>query len=151
MDKRTITQRIWGIIEPVLGQHGYELIEVAFAQEGSRFILRIFIDAEGGITLDDCASATQLLNPVLDEAEPIEGSYYLELSSPGIDRPVRKEADFIRFRGEPVRLRSVAPVRGRKKFTGTLVDFRDGLIVLDCDGDTYEVHIENLDRANLNR
>ena len=112
-------------------------------------MLRLFLDREGGITLDHCTAATQLISPLLDADNFIEGRYMLEVSSPGIARPIRKPADFERFAGEQIRVKTHAPVEGRSRFTGILKGFGDGLIELDCDGREYRIHLENLHKANL--
>jgi ribosome maturation factor RimP len=149
--KTEIQQQAWEELPPHLNDLGFELVEVLFVQEGGRRTLRVFIDKEGGVTLDDCAEVSQVLDPVLDMANFIDGSYYLEVSSPGLERPVRKAVDFQRFAGETVRLRMVEPVEGRKNFKGELKGFEDGLIQVECSGTLHELHIENLDRANLVR
>lgn len=152
MEQREFIGRIWALIAPELAEQGFELIELEMAQQGHTPVLRVFLDKEGGgITLDDCAEATQLLDPVLDRAEILDSRYMLEVSSPGIDRPLRKPADFDRFAGEPVKLRSLAPVEGRSRFKGVLMGFDDGLIRLECDGRPWSIHIENLKSARLDR
>src|SRR5690606_15462167 len=105
----------------------------------------------GGITLDDCADASRMLSPILDEADFIDGNYVLEVSSPGIARPIRKPHDFQRFIGMPVNVRTHAPVQGRRKFRGVLTAFADGMASVECDGSTYELHLENVHKANLDR
>ena len=144
-------QKVWGHIEPHLLEQGYELIEVEYALQSGQWALRVFIDRAEGITLDDCQAASQLLSPILDEAELVKGSYVLEVSSPGFDRPVRRPQDFQKYAGERVKLKTVAPVSGRKRFTGVLKGFRDGLIIIECDGTPYNIHIDNLHKANLDR
>lgn len=151
MQKAEITRRAWAELEAPLAEMGYEVVEIEFLQEGRRMILRLFVDKAGGITLDDCTAVTQLVSPLLDRSDFISGEYFLEVSSPGIDRPVRKPADFERFVGEPIRVRAVEPVQGRRNFRGVLQGFDDGLIVVVCDGQAYSVHIENLAKANLDR
>lgn len=151
VEPRVIVRRVWELIEPYLEAQGYELVELDFTGQGGNPVLRVFIDKPAGITLDDCAAVSQLLNPVLDEADPIAASYLLEVSSPGIDRPLRKPGDFERFAGEEVRLTTHAPLEGRSRFKGTLTGFSDGLIGLECDGKPVQIHVENLKRANLNR
>lgn len=151
MQKAEITRRAWAELEAPLAEMGYEVVEIEFLQEGRRMILRLFVDKAGGITLDDCTAVTQLVSPLLDRSDFVSGEYFLEVSSPGIDRPVRKPADFARFVGEPIRVRAVEPVQGRRNFRGVLQGFDDGLIVVGCDGQAYSVHIENLAKANLDR
>ncbi len=150
LDQRNeILRRAWEELEPELSEQGYELVEVEFDRQGGRRILRLYIDREGGVTLDDCAAVSQLVSPLLDLKRFIDGSYVLEISSPGIDRPVRKPEDFIRFVGERVKLKTYEPVNGRKRFRGIMKGFRDGLVQLDCEESAYEIHIDNLRKAHL--
>src|SRR5690606_29908139 len=99
----------------------------------------------------DCAAVAQLLTPLLDADDFINANYILQVSSPGIDRPVRKPADIERFAGESITVQTHSPVAGEKKFVGVLCGIGDGLIQVDCDGSRFEIHIENLRKANLNR
>ncbi|MCP4644855.1 MAG: ribosome maturation factor RimP, partial [bacterium] len=94
MAKDEVIRRAWEVIEPHLAEQDYELVEIEFGQHGANWILRLFVDREGGITIDDCTAVSQLMGPILDGSDFIGGSYMLEVSSPGIDRPVRKAADF---------------------------------------------------------
>lgn len=151
MTKSDVVRRAWEELEPHLGELGYELVEVEFGQHGHQRILCLYIDKEGGITVDDCARASHVLDPVLDALDFVGGNYVLEVSSPGIDRPVRKASDFARFVGEKLKLRTHAPVQGRSRFTGVLAGFGDGLIQMDCGGTAYEIHIENVLKAKLDR
>lgn len=151
MRNEETVNRAWAELEPRLAEQGYELVELELAQSSGRRALRVFIDRPGGITLDDCQAVSQMLSPLLDSSDLVEGSYTLEVSSPGFDRPVRKPADFERFAGERIKAKSVLPVEGRKQFNGTLIGYKDGLIAIEIDGKAYEIHIENLLRANLER
>lgn len=152
MERQTVIQRIWDEFEAPLRTHGYELVEVEFGPQYGRQVLRVYIDKQnGGISLDDCTAVSQLLTPVLDRSDFVPKRCVLEVSSPGLDRPLRKAADFERFVGEPVRLQTHVPVNARKNFTGVLRGLADGLIALECDGVVYEIHLENLKKAHLNR
>lgn len=152
MSKEELVRRFWSVFEPEINEQGYELVEVELTGQGGVRILRVYIDKENvGIRHEDCASVSQLLNPLLDADDFISDNYILEVSSPGIDRPVRKPEDFKRFTGESVTLATYSPVDGRKKFSGVLRGFDDGLIQVDCDGKLYGIHAENLRKANLNR
>jgi ribosome maturation factor RimP len=147
-----LVRRAWRALEPCLAEQGYELVEVEYARQGGSPLLRLYIDkAGGGITLDDCTAVSELLGPVLDAGDFISEHYLLEVSSPGIDRPLRKTADFERFAGEEIRLVAEAPSEGRKRFTGILRGIKDGSIEVECEGHGYQIHIENLKKANLNR
>ncbi len=150
MAQDAIIRHVWAAFEPELADLGYELVEVEFGVEAGSRILRIYIDKDGGgITLKDCTAASNLLSMLLDADDRIGEEYLLEVSSPGIDRPLRKPADFLRFRGSPVRVEMHATTGGRRRFRGRLEDFQDGLIVLECDGERVELHIENLKKANV--
>ena len=152
MERHDVVRRVWRELAPHLEEQGYELIEVEFAREGQVRVLRLFIDRkDGSVTLDDCQAASQLANPLLDAVNAIEGSYTLEISSPGFDRPLRKPEDFVRFAGERVKVTARAPVAGRRSFSGILRGFGDGLVTLECGGTSYEVHIENIRKAKLDR
>ncbi len=151
MIQNEVVGRVWREVEPQLRQQGYELVEVEFGQQGRTRILRLFIDREGGVTLSDCQAASQLVSALLDGADLIQGHYMLEMSSPGFDRPLRKPEDFARFAGERAKLVAHTPVAGRKRFTGVLKGYQDGLVMIDCEGTVCEVHIENLKKANLDR
>lgn len=146
-----VVRRVWFDLEPELKEQGYELVEVEFAQQSGAWTLRLFIDRDGGITLDDCQTVSHFVGPFLDKADFIDGHYMLEVSSPGFDRPVRKPADFERLAGERIKLVALAPVNGRKQFKGILRGFRDGAVVVECDGVAHMIHIENLKKAHLDR
>lgn len=150
MAQDAIIRQVWASFEPELADLGYELVEVEYVREGTTRILRIYIDKEGGgITLKDCTKASHLLSVLLDAEDFIDEEYHLEVSSPGLERPLRKPGDFVRFRGSPVRIEMIALSGGRRRFRGILEDFQDGLIVLECDGERVELHIENLKKATL--
>ena len=152
MSKEELVRRFWSRFEEEIAEQGYELVEVELAGQSGVRILRIYIDkAEGGIGLQDCTTVSQLLNPLLDAEDFITENYILEVSSPGIDRPVRKPSDFNRYAGEAIVVLTHSPIQGQKKFNGTLRGFEDGLIQVDCDGTLYEIHVENLRKANLIR
>ena len=119
------------LIAPVAAELGYFLWDVEFVKEGARHILRVTIDSEEGINIDDCEKMHRAIDPVLDEADPIENAYYLEVSSPGIERELRTDAHILACIGEAVELKLYAPVDGAKAFSGTLVGFEDGKVSID--------------------
>lgn len=151
MRRAETVRQAWEVLSGPLERLGYEIVEIEYRLEGGRWILRLYIDAPAGITIDDCADASQAVSVLLDEAGFIAEHYTLEVSSPGVARPVRKEMDFERFAGEPIVLRAATAVQGRKRFKGVLMGLREGMIELECEGERYAVHIENLDRAHLDR
>ena len=151
MERDEVIRRAWDEIEPALQEQGYELIELEYGPHGSSRTLRLFIDKTGGVTLNDCQVVSELVGALLESGDFLDSRYLLEVSSPGFDRPVRKPADFERFAGERITVQSHAPVAGRKQFKGELKGIQDGLVTVDCDGTPYQIHIENLKKAHLNR
>ncbi len=149
-----IEKRIWALVEPVVAFSGYELIEVVYTREGGRWVLRLYIDAPSGVTIEDTTRVSKLVDPVLDVEDPFDHPYHLEVSSPGLDRPVRKIDHFDRYAGETVRLRTHEPVDvgeqvKRRNFTGVLRGSDKGSILID-DGDrVLEVPHEAIKRAHL--
>lgn len=124
------------LIAPVAEELGYFLWDVEFVKEGSRHILRVTIDSEEGINIDDCEKMHRAIDPVLDEADPIETAYYLEVSSPGIERELRTDAHILACIGDSVEIKLYAPVDGVKSFSGTLAGFEDGKISVDLGAST---------------
>jgi ribosome maturation factor RimP len=146
-----VTERVWEEVTPELNEQGYELVEVEYAPGARGRVLRLYIDREGGVTLDDCQRVSRVVGNLLDRLDFIEERYVLEVSSPGFDRPVRKASDFDRFQGERIKLVLATAVGGRKRINGVLKGYHDGLVTVDSEGTIYEVHIENLKKANLDR
>lgn len=133
----------------IAGDLGLELVDVSFVKEHGTYFLRVFIDKEGGVFLDDCERLSELLGARLDEIDPIPGSYNLEVSSPGLDRPLKKRSDFERFCGRAVRLKTYAPVEGRKNWTGVLLGLDGDDVRIDVDGREYALPLKMVARANL--
>jgi ribosome maturation factor RimP len=151
LEKTEIVRQAWEVLGPEIEEQGCELVEVESGLQGSSLFLRLFLDKEGGITIDDCASMSRYVSALLDKDDFIGRQYNLEVSSPGIERPVRKVADFVRFAGERIKIHTVSPIEGRRKFTGELLGCEDGLVSVDVGSETVNVHIENVKRARLDR
>ncbi len=120
------------IAEPIVNNlnSGIELIDVEYVKEGSEWYLRIYIDKDGGITLDDCQLVNDALTDILDEEDPVKTPYIFEVSSPGIDRPLKSDRDFERYKGTDVEVHLYAPIDKRKLFIGKLVGRKDGKITI---------------------
>jgi ribosome maturation factor RimP len=146
---RELISSLWAIIEPVLEPEGVELVEIEFKPEGTRWILRLYIDAPGGVTLDDCESVSRQVGALLDIKDPIQQKYSLEVSSPGINRVIRKEKDFSRFAGSPVRIKTRMKISGRRNFLGTLQGVEDSKIIVIVDGSRIEINPDDLEKARL--
>jgi ribosome maturation factor RimP len=136
------------LLEPAVSALGFELVGVEFVS-GRRGLLRVYIDSEDGITIDDCQAVSHQVSGLLDVEDPIQGQYSLEVSSPGLDRPLFRASDFERFAGHEVRLRLVAPLEGRRKFRGVLVGLRDGRVVVQVEEQELVVALEEIDAARL--
>ena len=134
------------ILETTLPGMGYELVDVELTAQG---ILRVFIDKEGGITVEDCATVSNHLSRVL-MVEDVDYKH-LEISSPGLDRPLKKAADFVRFTGSMVKLKTRLPVDGQKNFIGRIESFDEAAqtIVLAFDGKTAQIELSNVDKARI--
>lgn len=137
------------MIEPVLEPESIELVEVEFKMEAGRWILRLYIDTPMGVTLDDCELVSRQIGALLDIKDPIGRPYTLEVSSPGINRVLRKERDFIQFAGSPVKLRTRRKLDGRRNFQGTLKGMENSKIIVDVDGKRVEINPDDLESARL--
>ena len=150
MDNRAITERIREILRPILDRNGLELVDVTLRSEMGRWILRITIDHEGGVTVDHCAAVSRDLAVHLDVEDLVPVKYYLEVSSPGLDRPLKEERDFERFAGRQVLIRTHRSVEGRRKITGKLEGIEDGVVsVALLDGAKIRVPVEDISSARL--
>ncbi len=132
------------LVESTLAGLGYELVDLEVSGRG---LMRVLLDKPAGITLEDCERVSHQLTRLF----AVEGVAYdrLEVSSPGLDRPLKKEADFVRFCGEKVQLKLRMPLAGRKNFTGVLGEVRDGVLQLEVDGNQVQIELSNLDKARL--
>jgi len=143
---RDLTQ----LFEPVVESMGYELVGIEFNAGGGHGTLRVYIDREQGVNLDDCAAISHQLSGILDVEEPIQQAYDLEISSPGIDRPLFKLADFERFIGRTAKIKLAVGVQGRKNFRGQLQAVADEkLITIEVDGEHFDLPYADIARANL--
>lgn len=133
------------LLKPMMEEHQFELVDVEFVKEAGTWYLRAYIDKPGGITIDDCELISRALSDRLDEKNFIEESYILEVSSPGLGRPLRKEKDFIRSQGESVEVKLFRAFDGQKEFTGILKAWDKGTVTLEFE-DGAELSV---DRANI--
>jgi ribosome maturation factor RimP len=137
------------LIEPAVEAVGFEFVGLEYIAQGRNSVLRIFIDSEAGITVDDCATVSRQVSGVLDVEDPISGHYNLEVSSPGLDRPLFKLAHFERFVGQEIKLRAHTPVNGRRNFRGLLKEVVGDAVVMLVDGQEYSIAHSNVEKANL--
>lgn len=121
------------IVEPVAKELGLELWDIRFVKEGSGWYLRIFIDKQGGVSINDCVDLTHAINGPLDEADPIEQAYCLEVSSPGVERELTRDEHFEKCIGEKIKIRTIRPVDGERDFSGVLEGYDSGNVTLRKD------------------
>ena len=145
MDDFTLRECVEELLSPPLDEKGVELVELVLTGSDTRKLLRLFIDRPEGITIDECASLSRELADVLDTYNPIQGSYVLEVSSPGLDRPLKSPRDYERAQGRLVKL----IVDGRGEVTGKLLSFEEPEIALEVNGDLEKVDRSEVQKANL--
>ena len=144
-----IVKQVENLVEPILEEMGYELVDVEYVSSYGRWILRLFVDKEGGVTIGDCARISAELGDLIDVKEFIRHEYNLEVSSPGLDRPLRKEKDLYRALGKRVKLRMATPLEGRRNFTGVLLRYGDGILHLEVEGHEVALSWRDVAKANL--
>ena len=125
-----VTEQVAQFAEPVVQSHGCTLWDVEYVREGSDYFLRIYIDKDGGVDINDCEAISRALDPILDEKDPIPGSYHFEVCSAGLERQLKRPSDFERYLGEPVLVKLYRPRDGQKEFPGRLVRYEDGAVTI---------------------
>ena len=134
MSKReSYEQRTEELLIPILTKYEFELVDVEYVKEGGSFYLRAYIDKPGGITVDDCETVSREFSDKLDEADFIEEAYIMEVSSPGLGRPLKKEKDFKRSIGKEVEIRTYRPIDREKEFYGVLKAYDENSVTIDCE------------------
>jgi ribosome maturation factor RimP len=147
---KDIEQEVARIISPVLEREAFELVDVEFRSECGRWVLRIYIDKPGGVRVEDCASISHRIGDLIEVEELITRRYSLEVSSPGLDRVLKKESDFQRFLGRAVKVVLREGLEGRKNFKGTILQCGDGLLDLeDMDGHRHRLALGEIKKAKL--
>ncbi|HZK85776.1 MAG TPA: ribosome maturation factor RimP [Desulfosporosinus sp.] len=123
--------QIGALLEPMIREKGLELVNVEYIREGGHWYLRLYIDKDGGVDMDDCSGVSHMVSEILDQQNPIPQAYMLEVSSPGLERPLKKDEDFIRFQGSLVSVQTTSPFQGYKEFSGNLIGILNDEIVLE--------------------
>ena len=145
----TLRERLIALIEPLLQRLGYELVELEYSAGRAHAVLRLFIDRDAGVTLDDCAQISREVSTLLDVEDPIPSAYTLEVSSPGFDRVLRTHAHFGRFVGSRVFVELKEPRAGRRRYTGTLLTVDEAGIALEVDREQVTVSFAEIGKARL--
>ncbi|GAB6039585.1 ribosome maturation factor RimP [Endothiovibrio diazotrophicus] len=146
---RGVPEKLRELVEQTAEAMAFETVGVEFHTAGHHSLLRVYIDKAQGVTVDDCADLSRHLSAVLDVEDPIPGQYTLEVSSPGLDRPLFREEDFRRFAGREVKIRTLAPVDGRKRFKGRLLGFEGGCVAIEMEGERVELDFDSIHDARL--
>ena len=149
MGKTSIYQLVSELIEPTLTEHDIELVDVEYIKAGKVWILRVFIDKKQGVTVLDCQKLSREIEDLIEVHELISDPYTLEVSSPGLDRPLKIEADFLRNKDKQIQLKTYAPIGGRKNFSGIVLDVKDKILFLKYKDDCQELELANIAQAKL--
>ena len=149
MGKASIYQLVSELIEPTVTEHNIELVDVEYIKAGKVWILRVFIDKKQGVTVLDCQKLSREIEDLIEVHELISDPYTLEVSSPGLDRPLKKEADFLRNKDKQIQLKTYSPIEGRKNFSGIILDVKNKILFLVDKDDCLELELANIAQAKL--
>lgn len=139
MVKRKVEDVVYDLAKPIIDRNNFELVEIEFKKEGADWYLRVYVDKEGGITIDDCESVSRELSDLLDEADPIEQSYIFEVSSPGIDRPLKTDRDYEKNNGKLIEIKLFSPLNGKKAYEGILTGHSKEAVEIEADGKAIQI------------
>jgi ribosome maturation factor RimP len=149
MGKTSIYQLVSELIEPTVTEHNAKLVDVEYIKAGKVWTLRVFIDKKQGVTVLDCQKLSREIEDLIEVHELISDPYTLEVSSPGLDRPLKKEADFLRNKDKQIQLNTYAPIEGRKNFSGIVLDVNDKILFLKNKDNCIELELANIAQAKL--
>ena len=144
-----LLEEIRQVAEPILQSEGLELVDLEYQREAQGWVLRFYIDRDGGVTVEDCAEVSGDLGAVLEVRDLIANPYVLEVSSPGLTRPLKKPEDFKKFQNRPVKIKTFEPIDGRRNFKGMLLGLEGEKVRLEMEGQLYEIPLEGIAKANL--
>ena len=146
---KNIATKIEELIQDAVLEKGFEIVDIEYIKESKDWYLRIFIDTAGGVSIDDCENISKAISQLLDEDNLIKNPYILEVSSPGIERPLKKQQDYERFIGSKVTVKTFAPINGKKVFTGLLVGYENDIVTLSIDDKKQKLTLDKIASANL--
>ncbi len=148
MNKKQIIETSTSIINKIIDGTEYELVDVEYVKEGPFMYLRIYLDKEGGITIDDCSVISKEFNRQIDEIDFIDDQYYLEVSSPGIDRAFKKDLDYIKNINNEVEIKLYSPVNGTKLLKGILLEKNEENIIVELNNERVAIELKNISKIN---
>ncbi|MFQ5673658.1 MAG: ribosome maturation factor RimP [Nitrospinales bacterium] len=149
MGKGNICQSVAEIIEPVVHGENLELVDVEFKKEGKTWYLRVYIDKERGVSIEDCRNVSHQIEDLIEIENIVSRQYILEVSSPGLDRPLKSKRDFLRNQNRRIQLTVFAPIHGRKDFRGVIQGIHEQSLVLQVEGSDLEIPLEKIAKAKL--
>lgn len=147
MTKTSVVESIIAISEPVTKDEDLELVDVEYKKLGKTWTLRVFIDSKQGVTVDDCQKVSRQISDLIEIDDLIPNPFVLEVSSPGLDRPLKKENDFLRFKNKAVHVKTFSPIDNRKKFRGIIRDCQNQILFLDEEGVSIEISLDKISQA----
>lgn len=149
MSNSKIKQIVEDMVKPFIDENGFELVDVEYVKEGSNYFLRVFVDKEGGIDIDECGRVSEYLSERLDEKDPITEAYFLEVSSPGAERPLKKPEDVHKAVGKHIYVTTYEPIKGHKEFEGLLQSFDGELVKMRVNQSNVEIPYAKVASARL--
>ncbi|MBC7344733.1 MAG: ribosome maturation factor RimP [Clostridia bacterium] len=149
MATQQVEERVGELLHPLIEEGGYELVDIQYKKEGGRWYLRLFVDHPLGMTLDRCEALSKEAEVILDAHDVIPHSYVFEVSSPGLERPLKKKADFVKFAGQTATIKTFAPVEGRRKFTGRIEGVTGEAVIITEGKDRWEIPLQHIASARL--
>jgi ribosome maturation factor RimP len=147
--EKEIVDRVRSIADPIVSDEGMELVDVEYRRESRGWVLRLYLDKEGGVTLDDCTRISQEVGRSLDVEDFIQIPYALEVSSPGLSRPLKTEKDFMKYRHSLIKVKTLDPIQNRRQFKGRLLGVSANQIEMEVEGKIFQIPLSNMAKANL--
>jgi ribosome maturation factor RimP len=149
MTEREIVERVRAMIHPIVLNEGIEVVDIEYRRESGGWILRLILDKEGGVTLDDCTRVSQEVGRSLDVEDILQTSYTLEVSSPGLTRPLKTEKDFMKYLHRLVKVKTVDPIQNRRQFKGKLLGVSENEVEIEVEREIFQIPLSNVAKANL--
>jgi len=149
MVEKEVVDRVRVIVDPILSHEGMELVDVEYRRESRGWVLRLYLDKEGGITLDDCTRVSQEVGRILDVEDFIQNPYTLEVSSPGLSRRLKTEKDFLKYRGHLIKVKTLDSIENQRQFKGRLLGIFEDRLEIESDRGIFRIPLSNVARANL--
>ena len=144
-----VTELVASFAQPIVEQHGCQLWDVEYVREGSEYFLRLYLDKEGGVDINDCEAISRAVDPILDEKDPIQGSYHFEVCSAGLERALKRPEDFARFMDSPITVKLYRPRNGLKEIPGILRGYEEGRVTVEAGKETITFEKSEVARVRL--